>query len=93
MIKINPSFIVKWEKIKIKKEFNINDIEKKFDFIKKRYTSEIVAVNLIELYFIFLSFERKSYCRDVLNFFFLISNYIKLAFTNILKKKNMLLQI
>ena len=71
MIKINPSFIVKWEKIKIKKEFNINDIEKKFDFIKKRYPSEIVAVNLIELYYLLINFENKSYIRDVLKIFFL----------------------
>ena len=70
MIDINPSFIVKWEKIKIKKEFNISDIEKKFDFIKKRYTNEVVAVNLIELYFILISFEHKTYRRDILNFFF-----------------------
>ena len=87
MIKINTSFIVKWEKIKIKKEFNINDIEKKFDFIKKRYPSEIVAVNLIELYYFLINFENKSYIRDVLKIFFLIFNYIKLAFTNILKKE------
>ena len=70
MIDINPNFIVEREKIRIKKKFNINDIEKKFDFIKKRYPSEIVAVNLIELYFIFINFEHKSYCRDILKFFF-----------------------
>ena len=28
MIKTNPNFIVNWEKKKLKKEFNIKDIEK-----------------------------------------------------------------
>jgi hypothetical protein len=87
MIKINPGFIAELEKKNIKKEFNINDIEKKFDFIKKNYTSEIISVNLTELYFILISPYSIGYYRSVLNFIFLISSYIKLAFVNKLAKK------
>ena len=78
MIKINPSWIVDWEKKKIKKEFNINDIEKKFDFIKKNYPSKIISVNLIELYFLLTHYDYKNYYRDIKSFFFLFYSYIKL---------------
>ena len=88
MIKINPDFIVKWEKKKIKKDFNIDDIDKKFNFIKKNYDSEIISLNLTDLYTLLtLNFPHR-YLRDLLNFFLLIINYIKLTFANIFKKKN-----
>jgi hypothetical protein len=87
MIRTNPSFIVELEKKSIKKEFNINDIEKKFDFIKKNYTSEIISVNLTDLYSILILRYNVGYYRYALNFFFLISGYIKLAFVNKFTKK------
>ena len=87
MIKINFNFRVKWEKTKIKKDFNIDDIEKKFDFIKKNYTSQIIPPNLTVLYTILTSPYSSSNYREILNFFFLINNYIKLAFVNIFIKK------
>ena len=87
MIRTNPSFIVESEKKSIKKEFNINDIEKKFDFIKKNYTSEIISVNLTDLYSILILRYNIGYYRYALNFFFLISGYIKLAFVNKFTKK------
>ena len=70
MIKINFNFRVKWEKTKIKKDFNIDDIEKKFDFIKKNYTSQIIPPNLTVLYTILTSPYSSSNYREILNFFF-----------------------
>ena len=88
MIRINPNFIVKWEKKKIKKDFNINDIEKKFNFIKKNYTSEVISSNLTDLYCILITvYTYSNYYRQILNFFFLINNFIILAFVNIFEKK------
>ena len=87
MIKINPDFIVQWEKKKIKKDFNIDDIDKKFNFIKQNYDSEIISLNLTDLYTLLTLNNPHRYLRDLLNFFLLIINYIKLTFANIFKKK------
>lgn len=87
MIKINPDFIVKWEKKKIKKDFNINDIDKRFNFIKKNYNNKIITLNFTDLYTLLTENYRHQYYRDLINFFLLIINYIKLAFVNIFKKK------
>ena len=80
MIRTNPSFIVESEKKSIKKEFNINDIEKKFDFIKKNYTSEIISVNLIDLYSILILRYNIGYYRYALNFFFFNKWLYKISF-------------
>lgn len=91
MIKINPIYIVKKEKKKIKKEFNINDIEKKFDFIKRKFPSEIISVNLIQLYFVMITFQKKSFRRDFIVFLKTINNYLKLVLINLFKGKKLYL--
>lgn len=87
MIKTNPNFIVNWEKKKLKKEFNIKDIEKKFNLIKKNYPNEVVSFNLINIYHLLIIFDYKHYLRDIQNFFYLFLNYIKIPFTNLFNEK------
>ena len=87
MIKINPSWIVDWEKKKIQKDFNINDIEKKINFVKKNYPSKIISVNLIELYFLLTHHDYKNHYRDIKNLFLLFLGYLKLIPGNLFKQK------
>ena len=87
MIKINPKYIVNWEKKKLKREFNIKDIEEKINFIKKNYQNELISVNLINIYFLLTIFDYKHYLRDIYNFLNLFLNYLKISFKNFFYKK------
>ena len=51
MIKIDPEWIENFERKKFKKDFNIDDIDKKYKYINKNLHNKAININFIEVFF------------------------------------------
>ena len=85
MIKIDPEWIENFERKKFKKDFNIDDIDKKYKYINKNLHNKAININFIEVFFLLKIFFIKNTYRDIKLLILELFDNLKISFLNIFK--------